>query len=146
MEATAPELCGLLIDCLKKDEPSVESSRLSALSPERWRDLLALKATQRVRPLLWYRLRQKGLEEAVPIEAVEELREASRWNTLHNLRLYGELHRLLSALKHEGIPLILLKGILLTHAVYSNRGFAGNERHRRAGPPGDYIWEARAAA
>jgi hypothetical protein len=116
------ELCQLLSDCLKKDGPSVEPSRLSDLPPERWQALLALTATQRVMPLLWHRLRQMGLDGAVPAVAAEALREAFRRNTLHNLRLYGELRRLLSALKPEGIPLILLKGIYLADAVYDNVG------------------------
>ncbi len=122
METTAPELCRLLIDCLKRDEQDVDPSRLSCLSPECWRAFLGLAAAQRVRPLLWHRLRQKGLERAIPLQAAEELRAASRWNTLHNLRLYGELCRLLAALKPQGIPSILLKGICLSLAVYSDMG------------------------
>ncbi len=73
-------------------------------------------------PLLWHRLRQKGLDKAVPIAAAETFKNAFRQNTLHNLRFYGELRRLLSVLKPEGIPLILLKGVFLADAVYSNMG------------------------
>ncbi len=122
MEMMVPELCRLLVDCLKKDGPGIEAERLSGLSPEHCHDFLSLSTTQRVRPLLWHRLRQKGLDEVVPIKMAKELREASRLNTLHNLRLYGELRLLLSALKSEGIPLILLKGIFLAEAVYGNMG------------------------
>jgi hypothetical protein len=112
----------LLIDILKKNAPGVEPSRLSGLLPKDWQDLLALAATQRVRPLLWHRLRQRGLEDAVPINVAEGLRDVTRLNTVHNLRLYGELRHLLSSLKTEGIPLILLKGIYLADAVYENMG------------------------
>ena len=116
------ELCQLLMDCLKKDKPVVDLFRLSDLSPERWQRFLALAAQQRVKPLLWYRLRQKGLDKVVPGCAVEALRNAFHRNTLHNLRLYGELRRLLTALNAEKIPLILLKGIFLADAVYDNMG------------------------
>jgi hypothetical protein len=122
METSIPEISQLLIDCLKKDGPDVEPSRLSSLSPERWKALLALAATQRVSSLFWNRLREKGLDNTVPIKAAEQLQYAFRRNALRNLRFYGELHRLLSALKHEGIPLILLKGIFLADAVYDNMG------------------------
>lgn len=115
------EHCRLLIDCLKKDGAEL-AARLSGLSPERWQALLALAETQRVRPLLWHRLRQKGLDKAVPAAAAEALREASRGNAVHNLQYYGELRLLLAALKPEGIPLILLKGIFLADAVYGNIG------------------------
>jgi hypothetical protein len=122
MEMTESELSRLLIDCLRKDGPLVETARLSSLSPEQWQVFLALATVQRVKSLLWYRLRQKGLDGAVPEVRAKELHEASIWNAAHNLRLYGELRRLLSALKPEGIPLILLKGIFLADAVYENMG------------------------
>jgi hypothetical protein len=122
VETTEWELCRLLIDCLKKDKSEFDAARLSGLTPESRQAFLALATTQRVRPLLWNRLRQKGLDQAVPIQVAEELREAFRRNTLDNLRLYGDLRRLLSTLKPDGIPLILLKGIFLADAVYCNIG------------------------
>ncbi|MEI6260114.1 MAG: nucleotidyltransferase family protein [Deltaproteobacteria bacterium] len=122
MEKADWELCQLLIDCLKKSGSNVDAIRLSGLSQERWQVFLYLAKTQRVLPLLWHRLRQKGLDTAVPVAAAETFKDAFRQNTLHNLRFYGELRRLLSVLKPEGIPLILLKGIFLADAVYGNMG------------------------
>ena len=89
---------------------------------EHWQAFLALAKTQRVMPLLWHRLRQKGLEKALPAAAVKAFRETARRNTLYNLRYYGELRLLLSAMKREGIQLILLKGIYLAEAVYGEVG------------------------
>ncbi|MCX5786320.1 MAG: nucleotidyltransferase family protein [Elusimicrobia bacterium] len=114
--------CRLLIDCLKNDKTGLDVARLSSLSTEHWQAFLALAKTQRVMPLLWHRLRQKGLERAVPAAAAKAFREAARRNTLHNLRYYGELRLLLSAMKREGMPLILLKGIYLAEAVYDEVG------------------------
>jgi hypothetical protein len=122
METIMPEISQLLIDCLKKDGPKVEPSMLSGLSPEQWHSLISLAAKQRVSSLFWNRLREKDLDGAVPIKAAEHLRDAFRRNTMRNLRFYGELRRLLSALKREGIPLILLKGIYMADAVYDNIG------------------------
>ena len=122
METADWELCQLLIDCLKKGGSNVDAVQLSGLSQERWQVFLSLAKTQRVLPLLWHRLRQKGLDTAVPVAAAETFKNAFRQNTLHNLRFYGELRRLLSVLKPEGIPLILLKGIFLADAVYGNMG------------------------
>jgi hypothetical protein len=116
------ELCRLLIDCLKKDGSAVEAARLSAISPERCQAFLSLAAIQRVRPMLWHRLRQKGLDKAVSITVADQFQEAYSRNTMRNLRLYGELRQLLSVLNSEGIPLILLKGIYLAEAVYGNMG------------------------
>jgi len=111
-----------LTDCLRKDDRPIELSLLSGLSPEQWQALLAFATVQRVKSLLWYRLRQKGLDEAVPTETAKKFHEDSFRNTAHNLRFYDELRRLLSALKPEGISLILLKGIFLAQGVYSNIG------------------------
>jgi hypothetical protein len=122
MEVTDWGLCQLLIDCLRMEASGVETCRLSGLSPERWRAMLALAASMRLKPLLWHRLRNKGLDAAIPVQVAEELREAFRRNTLKNLSNYGDLHRLLSKLKPTGIPLILLKGIFLADAVYGNMG------------------------
>ena len=121
METMEWKLCRLLIDCLK-NESKFDATRLSSLLPERWQEFMALAKTQRVMPLLWHRLRQKGLEQDVPMAVAGALREASRRNILHNLCYYGELRLLLSALKPEGIPLILLKGIFLADAVYGDIG------------------------
>jgi hypothetical protein len=122
MEMAEPELCRLLVDCLKRDGPEIEAARLAGLTQEDRQAFLALATAQRVRSLLWHRLRQKGLGDAVSIKAAEALRNGARRNTVNNLRLYGEVRRLLSVLKSEGIPLILLKGIYLADAVYGNIG------------------------
>jgi hypothetical protein len=116
------ELCQLLIDCLNKDEARLDTARLLDLSPERWTDFLSLAAAQRVRPLLWQRLRQKGLDKAIPVKIAEELRDFVRRHTMQNLLFYGDLRHLLSTLKPKGLPLILLKGIFLAEVVYGNVG------------------------
>jgi hypothetical protein len=72
--------------------------------------------------LFWRRLKQKGIASAAPPTVVAALREAARLNTLQNLQYHGELRILLSALKAENIPLILLKGIHLDGAVYERIG------------------------
>jgi hypothetical protein len=120
MKMTESELCRLLIDCLKKDGPALDAERLSSLAVEDWQALSVLATAQRVKALLWHRLRKKGLDRTVPVGTAEELREFSLRNGARNLRLYGELKRLVSSLKPEGIPLILLKGILLAEGIYGN--------------------------
>lgn len=116
------DLQRLLLDWLQRDDSPANVSGFSALSAEEWRDFLSLAAEQRVRPLLWQRIRERGGEGLLPVGVADELRGASRSNTLRNLRLYAELRRLLAALEGEGIPLILLKGIFLAQAVYGDMG------------------------
>lgn len=112
----------LLLDALN---PAITlgTDRLDELTPEQWQEWLALAAAQRVTPVLWQRLKQKGVAHLVPEEAAEALKAALSRNALRNLRLYGELRTLLTALETEDIPVILLKGIYLADAVYGNVGF-----------------------
>lgn len=111
------QLRDLLVACLKKSESSPD---LSGLTPRDWEIFLQTASLQRVAPLLWHRLRQKGLSDLIPLPAAETLRDAYRRNTLHNLRFNGQLQLLLTALASENIPLILLKGIVLANTVYPN--------------------------
>lgn len=120
MEKNQTELFDILLQCLKKDKPRPDENLIASLSSTDWEHLLALAATQRVTPLLWHRLRQKGLEKHLPETATSQMREASRRNIMNNMRLNGELSRLLAALEMERIPIILLKGIVLSNAVYEN--------------------------
>lgn len=120
METENAELHKLLIDCLKKDTQRIDPAGFAALTPERWQNLLALAAGHRITPLLWHRLKQKGLDKIVPEAVAASLKEASRRNTMNNLRLSRELHLLLSTLEAENIPVIPLKGIVLANTVYEN--------------------------
>jgi len=116
------KLYSILIACLKKDQYEPNKSDLLALSSEDWSNLSALAATQRITPLLWHRLKQKNLETLVPETAAVQLQSGSLRNALKNLRFNGELSCLLTALRKENIPLILLKGIVLSNNVYKNIG------------------------
>lgn len=112
----------LLLESLRRDTPLADAGRFSALSPQEWRDFLSLAAEQRVRPLLWRRIREQEVEGLLPPGVADALRGAYRSNTLRNLRLYAELRRLLSVLEGEGILLIPLKGIFLAESVYGDMG------------------------
>jgi hypothetical protein len=122
MELEQAKLANILIACLKKGQRGPDEGLLVALSSQEWSNLLAFAAMQRITPLLWHSLRQKNLETLVPETAAVQLQSASRRNTLKNLRFNGELSCLLTALKTENIPLILLKGIVLSNNVYENIG------------------------
>ena len=111
----------LLLDTLNPAVP-VNTGQLAGLTQDQWQALLALAAGQRVRPLLWHRLKQKGVTHLLPDNVAATLREAHSRNTMRNLRRYGELRRLLTALQAEEIPVILLKGMCLAETVYGNMG------------------------
>lgn len=100
----------------------VAPERLAVLTATDWRALLALAARQRVRPLFWQRLKEKGLRDGLPPAVADALAAAARRQALYNLRAYGELRTLLARLAEERIPVILLKGVHLAATVYPDRG------------------------
>ena len=125
MELEQSKLYNILIACLRNDKLGPEAASVSALSAQEWQNLLALSTMQRVTPLLWHRLKQKGLDKCVPDAATATFHAAFHRNTMNNLRLNGELRFLLNALNAENISLILLKGIVLANMIYENIDLRG---------------------
>jgi len=122
MEDFDQDLCQLLLNCLKRGSNEEMAKSFCGTFPERWQAFVNLAVLHRVGPLIWNRIQEKGLATLVPKEAAEKFQTSLLVNTTKNLRLYGELQRLLSVLQSEGIPLILLKGIYLATAVYEQIG------------------------
>ena len=116
------KLQNILISCLKKSAEGTEKNVLTGLSPGDWDNLLDYASMQRIAPLLWHRLKQKNLHPCLPDTAVARLQEAALRNTMKNLRLNGEMARLLDELEKDSIPLIALKGIVMANAFYENIG------------------------
>src|SRR5262245_54856896 len=92
------------------------------MTREEWQLLLALAGVQRVRGILYHRLKSRGCESMIPQELVLALNEAYRHNALRNLVLYRELNRIVTALQARRIPVIVLKGAFLASVVYGNLG------------------------
>jgi hypothetical protein len=111
-----------LPDILRRNRPDRPPGPMPRASQEEWETLSVLAMRHGVAPLLWHRIKQKGLEGIVPSPVAERLRTAHRQNAVRNLSFYGELRRLLAELRKEGIPLIPLKGIFLAEAIYDHIG------------------------
>lgn len=115
-------LIELLLGCLHREAGRVASADLAALSEEEWDSFLALAAEQRIRPLLYQRLNERGLAAAVPEPVLQKLRAAGRRTALSTMRFHAELAALAKALAGQGVPLLVLKGAHLAHSVYANAG------------------------
>ncbi|CAK0754783.1 conserved hypothetical protein [Gammaproteobacteria bacterium] len=95
---------------------------LTGLSQEEWNSLLSLANAQGISPLLFHRLKKRGLQSAVPPEIWQKLNQRYLSNIARNLRLYAELDQIVQWLSAEQIPVIPLKGIYLAQVVYQNIG------------------------
>jgi len=109
-----------LLDCLSLRAEKSAAGRVKRLSPADWHELADSAAWHRVAPLLYYRLRERGLDGLCPEPVLELLRETYRHNALRNLRLYHELGSILPALAGVGIPTIVLKGGFVARTVYED--------------------------
>lgn len=115
-------LIELLLNCLHWEPGRISADDLAPLTCDEWDGFLSLAAEQRIRPLLYQRLKERGLAEAVPERVLSALQAAQRQTLLRTMRFQAELANLARTLAEQKIPLIALKGIWLAQTVYGNLG------------------------
>lgn len=93
---------------------------LHALTAADWAAMVELTGAKNLGPLLYHRIGQGGLEEAVPAVVRQQLR--ARYLTQAGLGVlyYGHVQSLLRALRGRDLPVIVLKGAHLARHVYEN--------------------------
>ena len=117
---TRDDLIHLLLNLLNRHAPPPDEESIAATTINEWNALLAMAKAQKILPLLFHRLQHLGLQPAVPHEIWLEMRKTYLGNITRNLRLYGELGRIVTFLRAEQIPVIALKGLHLAQIVYRN--------------------------
>ena len=85
-----------------------------------WRQLIALAAQQRVRPLVYRRLAHSHVHTQIPAAAWHELAIDVQHLARRLLHMHSELQQLLATLGAADIPAIVLKGGCLSTLVYHN--------------------------
>jgi hypothetical protein len=108
----------VLLVCLGYTCEATKTERLAHLSAEKWRMVAELAQHHRVAPLLYHYLQRMNM--ALPGDVAEKLKQKYRQNSLRNMRLYQELHKLLRLLQEKDTPVIVLKGAYLAEAVYAD--------------------------
>lgn len=112
----------LLLSCLGRAMDEGMADRLKHLSTSEWENVIRLSARHGVTPLLYYRLKAAGLSANLPDAIQQRLRVIYLQSAARNIRLYHELSKVLTVLKDNGIPVIVLKGAYLDEVVYGNTG------------------------
>jgi len=82
-----------------------------------WDSLIQESDRHGVTPLLYFCVKTSG-HSRVPADTIERLRNAYLHTTATNARRYHELSTILTTLKNESIPAIVLKGAHLAEVVY----------------------------
>ncbi len=93
---------------------------LSDLSSAEWEDLLRKADRHGVTPMLYHRLKSIQEGALLPVDVVRKLRKSYLRSAGRNIKLYGELGKVLGKMQQENIPVIALKGAHLAEAVYGN--------------------------
>jgi hypothetical protein len=88
------------------------------LNEAEWECLIALAQRHNVAPVLYARLKKRGI--TLPPAIAEQLRQNYLVSATRNLHLFQELGKILRALQAADIPVIPLKGACLAEAVYGN--------------------------
>jgi hypothetical protein len=95
-------------------------SRLKSLlqQPIRWKSLFALADQQGTQPLLFQAL--LGVEDAVPSQAMNWLKQSYQTNLHKNLLLSRELMRIIEHLSAIGVDVMPYKGLALAEVLYGD--------------------------
>ena len=111
----------LLLCCARTRVDAERAERISTLLVREidWPYLLRLAHPHGVLPLLYRHLERLG-GDRVPGVILDQLRERFVRNARSNLRLTGELLRLLQRFESHGISLVPLKGPVLAAALYGD--------------------------
>lgn len=106
-----------MCQCLGTEAGGRLPGALSEFTGADWRILIEESDRHGVTPLLYFRVKTSSGSH-VPTGVIEELRNAYLRSTAANARRYRQLSTILTALKDESIPVIVLKGAHLGEVVY----------------------------
>ncbi len=117
-------ICGsaefqLLLAALRLDADRDATLQSTAQQPLDWRHLHQLAAYHGVLPLLYTRLKA-AVPESVPAQAMHAMTVFQKAHELRTDQLSRELLQVMRALEAEGIPVLSLKGPVLSILLYDN--------------------------
>lgn len=101
----------------KKDD---EIPDIEQITPSDWEKLIEKAKERKVASMLFYSLSQSGKIDLLTKESQLALRKSYLAVLSKNMKIYGELAKLLERLNDEEIPVIVLKGAALAELLYEN--------------------------
>jgi len=110
----------LLLFCLNIENEASKYSILAKYTDFEWNALVQQSIKHGVTPYLYHRLKSLQPAVAIPTDVEQRLKKIYFYYASRNIRLYHELGKVLTLLKIEGIPVVVLKGAHLAEAVYGN--------------------------
>lgn len=100
-----------------------EESRVESMCPDfHWGSTFAHADKLGISSLLYFRMKQGGTLDRVPLDIVERYKSKFYWNQARNMKRFAKLRDVLGAFSLEKIPVIALKGLVLAEIVYPHIG------------------------
>lgn len=96
--------------------------KLENLSLSDWEHIIHKSQKHSLAPLMYRYLRDINPNNNIPSRVLHRFRNLYRLNLIYNMRLFGELKRVINLFNKNGIPVIVLKGAHLAEIVYGNIG------------------------
>lgn len=112
----------VLLSCLASNRTSLQIASEVADLRVSWDRLFDLAGQLGVGPLLYFRLGALGIRDVIPAEAIRQRKEECFSSQAWNMKVYAELRKVLVALSHEGLPVVVLKGAALAELAYPQIG------------------------
>ena len=113
----------VLLSCLGETADEDIAAQLKQLSLTDWEKVIQMSIRHGVTPLLYQRVKKiDALHKNLPDSVRERLRALYLQSFARNSRLCHELSKVLTLLREEDIPVIVLKGMHLDEIVYGNIG------------------------
>jgi len=122
-ETTARETArnwALLLACCQEDATALGNLWTAEESPRHWQSLAAMAQQEGLAPLLYWRLRQAGLLNTIPLPVTESLRQKYYRTGAAAAVCTSQLHDLLPRCRKAGVMVIILKGAVLAELHYPN--------------------------
>jgi len=102
-----------------------KSGTVVAVPDREWSGFLEKADREGVSAVLFYHLRRYRLTDLCPPEIVDILSRRYHANLRCNLRIIGALREVLARFQKEGLPCIVLKGMVLAERIYPNVALRG---------------------
>lgn len=85
-----------------------------------WDYIIDVSMKLAISPIMFHNLRKAGVNGAIPIEKMNQLKSLYYLNATHNLFIFNKLNEILNTFNEFNIPVIILKGGILAQVVYQN--------------------------
>ncbi len=115
----------LLCDCLDHRTDEALIPTLKALSSSDWLALIEKAHIHFVSPVLYRRFKKEVFIECVPAEILGELRSVYFSTAKRNTIYFYNLKKVLSTIRDENLPVVVLKGAYLAEIIYKNLALRG---------------------